>query len=79
MVNNIVCDPERKSEDVGTTYIQLLTVSSKLLLCKSAVRGRNPVVDSQVGFVLGGGAARSCLFLVAVRPSCLGWKDRWNQ
>lgn len=72
MVNNIVCAPERKSEDVGTTFIQLLTVSSKLLLCKSAVRIRSPAVDSQVGVVLGGGPARSCLFLVAVSPCCLG-------
>lgn len=70
MVNNRVCDPERKSEDIGTTLIQLLTVSSKLLPCKSAVRVKNFVVDSQVGIVLGGGAERSCLFSVALSPGC---------
>lgn len=68
MVSNIVCHPERKSEDVDTTFIQLVTVSSELLPCKSAVRVRNFVVGSQVGIVLGGGAARSCLFLVALSP-----------
>lgn len=61
-MNNIVCDPEKKSEGVGfSPFVQLLKVTSKLLPRENAIRVRNFVFD---------GTVRSCLFLVAESPGC---------
>lgn len=59
MVNNIVCDPEKKSEEMGfSSFVQLLKLNSKLLSHKNSIRVRNFLLDCQIGSV-SGGAARS--------------------
>ena len=69
-MNNIVCDPEKKSEEVDfSLFVQLLKVTSNLLPHKNAIRLRHFVLDNQVVNVLCR-AARSYLFVVAESPGC---------